>query len=122
MRATAVGEYATVAALLDEGCDVNAQDQEPGTSHVEDLVSDWRGRQKRIRPCGGHTALMYAVLLGHADVVQLLLEYGCDTDLKNNEGKTAIDLARLFHEDEIVELLENHDSGSWDTVSESDST
>lgn len=122
MRAIARGEYESAAALLDEGCAINVQDNESGISHVEDIVSDCLDRQKRIQPCGGHTALMYAVFLGHADVIELLLQYGCDIDLQNKEGYTAIDLARLFHEDEIVEFLEDHESASWDTVSESDST
>lgn len=122
MRATAVGDYEDVAALLNKDSHINVQDEEPGTSHVEDLESDRYGRQKRVRPCGGHTALMYAVFFGHVNVVKLLLDNGCDVDLRNNDGKTAIDLARLFEEDEIVELLEDYESDSWETLSGSDST
>ena len=122
MRAIARKVYDEVVVLLDRGCDINIQDKKLGTSQVEDVVFDGRGQQKRIRPCGGHTALMYAVLLGHVSIIQLLLEYGCDTDLRNNEGRTAVDLARLYHEDKIVEILEDHENVTWETVSESDST
>ena len=45
----------------------------------------------------GNTALHYAVLreAGHAidDMCKLLLAKGADTSIKNNEGKTAKDLA-----------------------------
>ena len=39
------------------------------------------------------TDLMAASVNGHADVVRLLLANGANPDLKNNEGKTAIDYA-----------------------------
>ena len=111
MRAAAHGAFVFVAYLLDNGCDINVQDEEPGTSDVEDIEPDYYGWPKKIRPCGGHTALMYAVLFGHVDVVRLLLNNGCNKDLQNNEGNTAMDLARRWEEDEIVELFEDHGSG-----------
>lgn len=112
MRATAI-----VKSLLDEGCDMNAQDDDKGerTTHIDDFGSKWcddkTGQlwRKGDRPCGGHTALMYAVLLKHVYVANLLLEYGCGMNLRNNEGNTAIDLARLFDENEIVEGFEDHE-------------
>jgi len=40
-----------------------------------------------------YTDLMVASMNGHADVVKLLLEKGANPDLKDNEGKTAMDYA-----------------------------
>lgn len=40
-----------------------------------------------------YTDLMVASMNGHADIVRLLLEKGANRDLKDNEGKTAMDLA-----------------------------
>ena len=112
MRATAI-----VKSLLDEGCDMNAQGDDKGerTMHIEDFGSKWCDDRtvqlwrKKFRPCGGHTALMYAVLLGYVYVVKLLLGFGCDAELQNDENNTAIDLTRLFHENEIVEGFEDHE-------------
>jgi hypothetical protein len=42
----------------------------------------------------GDTPLHSAAWRGHADVVELLLERGARTDLKNNDSKTALDLAK----------------------------
>lgn len=89
---------------------MNVRDDEPGTRDFKgyglgcyDTKIVLLGH-KRLRPCGGYTALLYAVILKRVDIVKLLLEKGCDVDLRNNGGHTAIDIARLFHEDEIVQL------------------
>ena len=105
-----------VKILLDAGCDANLQDWEGGTP-VTDIVGDiqisYHDPQKlwkeRFAPVGGHTALMYAVIVGDTTIVKLLLDYGCDTEIKNNQGRTALDLARQFDESYIVKILEGQE-------------
>ena len=56
----------------------------------------------------GNTPLHVAALNGYTDIVRLLLEQpGIDTTRTNNEGKTALDLAREKGHSEISQLLEN---------------
>ncbi|MRR17552.1 MAG: hypothetical protein EG826_13960, partial [Deltaproteobacteria bacterium] len=64
----------TIQALLENGADVNVQDE------------SWLKT--------GRTPLMYAVLRGDAAVVQALLAKGARKDLKNKDGDTALSLAR----------------------------
>lgn len=125
MKAAAHGELEVVQSLLDEGCDINVQDEKQEAMHIADFnFRRYRAKleprwQKGYRPCGGHTALMYAVILNEVEIVELLLEKGCDVDLRNNDGHTAIDLARQLHEDEIVKLLEEHGRGGQDALPKS---
>ena len=54
----------------------------------------------------GNTPLHVAALNGQTEIVKLLLEQpGLDTTLKNNEGKTAADLAQEKNFTEIADLL-----------------
>ena len=113
--------------LLDAGCNANLQDREGGTpvteavyDGVNDGVDDWAWEsiyrvdqwkrrknlwKERFSPIGGHTALMYAVMAGERQVVKLLLKNACDVTLKNNDDQTALDLARQFEENDIVQIL-----------------
>lgn len=123
MRAAALGMHHYVHQLVQEGCHVNVQDEGLGVLHVEGIAPHWPGRQKRVRRCGGYTALMYGVLFTHIDIVEsLLLHEDCDAHLRNNESHTAMDLAMMWEEDEIVQILENHEGGGWETLSDADST
>jgi ankyrin repeat protein len=53
---------------------------------------------------GGQTALHNAV--GHPILVKVLLEAGADATVKDDEGKTAVDLARDFGYTKSLQLLE----------------
>ena len=116
-----------VKILLDAGCDANLQDWEGGTP-ITDIVGDdgfsHDHRQKpwkeRFSPVGGHTALMYGVIVGDTIIVELLLENGCDTEIKNNQGRTALDLARQFNESDIVKILEGHERSEQSDDEESE--
>ena len=116
-----------VKILLDAGCDANLQDWEGGTP-VTDIVGDiqisYNDPQKlwkeRFAPVGGHTALMYAVIVGKTIIVYLLVVNGCDTKIKNNRGQTALDLARQFDESRIVKILEAHERSEQSDDEESE--
>ncbi|CEQ41272.1 SPOSA6832_02981 [Sporobolomyces salmonicolor] len=49
--------------------------------------------------------LTSAAPTGHAEVVKVLLAAGADKSLKDDDGNTALDLARLAEQDELVAVL-----------------
>ncbi len=51
------------------------------------------------------TALIWAVWVGHAEIVELLISKGANPNLINNEGKTVLTIATEENYSEIVELL-----------------
>jgi len=56
------------------------------------------------------TALHWAVQAGHAKVVQTLLQARCDTQIQEQNGDTAQDIAsRLSHRDQILSMLKGED-------------
>lgn len=76
---------AIVSYLLSRHADVNAQNDD------------------------GKTPLMLAVALGHTEAVSLLLQTGADTELRDINGATAEDLARLDGRWDLVHQLQLHD-------------
>ncbi|KAK4745041.1 hypothetical protein SAY87_011353 [Trapa incisa] len=53
-----------------------------------------------------NTALHYAAGYGRKDCVALLLEHGAAVTLRNLDGKTPIDVAKLNNQQEVLKLLE----------------
>lgn len=59
----------------------------------------------------GQTALMYAACSGNSDIIKVLIANGANINLKNEEGKTALDIAQDYKEchseasAEIIHLL-----------------
>uniref|UniRef100_A0A8C2UN80 KN motif and ankyrin repeat domain-containing protein 3 n=2 Tax=Chinchilla lanigera TaxID=34839 RepID=A0A8C2UN80_CHILA len=89
MLAISHGRQNMVAALLECGADVNAQDAD------------------------GATALMCASEYGRLDTVQLLLSQpGCDPAILDNEGTSALAIALEAEQDEVAALLHAHLSSS----------
>jgi ankyrin repeat protein len=58
----------------------------------------------------GSTALMWASILGQADMVSLLLERGADANAKLADGSTAMDWAAVYERQDVVTLLARHGS------------
>ena len=55
----------------------------------------------------GRTALLLAVIGGHTDVVNVLLDAGADVRVTDNSGQTAQDLASRTQNDDIGRLIAN---------------
>ena len=53
----------------------------------------------------GWTAIMHAARNGHVSCVRTLLNAGADANLKNNDGKTALELAQMHKHDEVAKAL-----------------
>ncbi len=63
------------------------------------------GANPNITDKEGITPLMYAVQFQNADTVELLLSYKADKSLKNNQNKTAFELAVESQNQEIINKL-----------------
>ncbi|NXH67986.1 NUD12 pyrophosphatase, partial [Hydrobates tethys] len=59
----------------------------------------------------GWTALMHGARNGHLEVVQILLEKGCDRSIINKSRQTALDIAKFWGYKHIANLLANVKGG-----------
>ncbi|GAA5931472.1 hypothetical protein JCM3775_006864 [Rhodotorula graminis] len=71
----------------------------------EFLAGDGKGVDLNERDSYGYAPLHLATDRGHADVVKALLAHGADRSLPDEDGNTALDLARLAEHADLVELL-----------------
>jgi len=55
----------------------------------------------------GVTPVMYAASLGRAEIMQLLLDNGCNPHHRNRKGQTALELAAAAGHQQCVEILRN---------------
>ncbi|XP_052080678.1 ankyrin repeat domain-containing protein 50-like [Mytilus californianus] len=53
----------------------------------------------------GDTALQLACCCNRVDIVQMLLEYGCNLNHRNKQGKTALHCAAEFATTDIIKVL-----------------
>jgi len=116
LMAAAFGGHVEIASMLIErGAHVDAVDRlsknamtyaagEGRTDVVRVLLA--RGVDPNRVYANDLTALMWAAGYGRATTVKVLLEAGARADLRDNRGKTALDIAREQKHDEIVRLLE----------------
>jgi ankyrin repeat protein len=81
MREALEGNTGAVEALLEQGADVNAKDDQ------------------------GRTALMFAVVNAHADTVKTLLTHGAEVNASADDGSTALMLGAIAGDVGIVQRL-----------------
>ncbi|NXB47734.1 ANKE1 protein, partial [Leucopsar rothschildi] len=116
MVACASGNIVLVEFLLEKGADVNATDNFLWTplhhacynGHLdiaEVLVK--AGAAVNAPAIGNATPLMRAIEACRLDMVYFLITAGADVQATNSNGKSVLDLAQLFQNDTIIELLEN---------------
>ena len=96
---------------------INFQDQEGRTPliyavwysdpSVVACIADVDGININIQDHDGKTALMYAVENRDINSVRILLNRNARIDLKNKEGKTALDIAKINNFNEGVTAIEN---------------
>ncbi|NXU60840.1 ANKE1 protein, partial [Horornis vulcanius] len=116
MVACASGNIVLVEFLLEKGADVNATDNFLWTplhhacynGHldiVEVLVK--AGAAVNAPAIGSATPLMRAIEACRLDMVYFLITAGADVQATNSNGKSVLDLAQVFEDATIIELLEN---------------
>ncbi len=81
-EAVFTGDLAAVKQGLTDGADPNAQD-----------------------PQSGSTMLATAALMGHTEIVAVLLEHGADINVKSRDGSTALHAAAFLGRAETAKLL-----------------
>ncbi|NXO81233.1 ANKE1 protein, partial [Sitta europaea] len=116
MVACATGNIVLVEFLLEKGADVNATDNFLWTplhhacynGHldiIEVLVK--AGAAVNSPAIGNATPLMRAVEACRLDMVYFLITAGADVQATNSNGKSVLDLAQVFEDAKIIELLKN---------------
>lgn len=111
-----------VKNLLDQGVDINAKDdfgQTPlhlAVNHenvkiIELLIN--QGADVNGVDANGNTPIFMVSSLDKK-IIKLLLEYGTDPNIKNNDGRTILDMAYEENSTDIVELL--HLYGAKDII------
>lgn len=58
-------------------------------------------------PVTGYTPLHYACWNNYYDIVELLLQYGANPLIKNNEGENSLETARITKNKKLIDLIEN---------------
>ncbi|RLW07057.1 hypothetical protein DV515_00004204, partial [Chloebia gouldiae] len=116
MVACASGNIVLVEFLLEKGADVNATDNFLWTplhhacynGHLdiaEVLVK--AGAAVNAPAIGEATPLMRAIEACRLDMVYFLITAGADVQAINSNGKSVLDLAQVFEDATIIELIEN---------------
>jgi len=110
------GDLEIVQELLDYGVDVNAQNISCGTplTFASSAYHDGpavvrllleRGADPNTRAWNGFTPLHYALEMGVNGAARVLIEHGASVEVKDDFGRTALDVASGEQKDEIMKLL-----------------
>lgn len=115
-----LGDTMTVETLLAYRADVNATNNEGNTALIyaarynrpdtimaltAPLTMQYKA-DLNIQNKRGETALYWAAMKGYAPVVKILLSYDADPSLKTTSGKTALDVAKKYKREKVIELLQ----------------
>ena len=98
------GSRPSLSALLDA-----AKRGEAG--RVEQLATEVPSLINEADAEFGATALHWAALRGHAEVVKALISHGADLTVTNKDGETPLRVARRANRSQVVELLRRAQSG-----------
>ncbi|NWW71201.1 ANKE1 protein, partial [Climacteris rufus] len=117
MVACASGSIVLVEYLLEKGADVNATDNflwtplhhacYNGHLDIAELLVK-AGAAVDAPGIGNATPLMRAIEACRLDMVYFLITAGADIQATNSNGKNALDIAQVFEDAKIIDLLENH--------------
>ncbi|XP_076191219.1 ankyrin repeat and EF-hand domain-containing protein 1 isoform X3 [Aptenodytes patagonicus] len=116
MAACASGNIDVVQYLLEKGADVNATDNfmwtplhhacYNGHLDIAELIVK-AGAAVDAPAIGNATPLMRAIEICRLDIVYFLIDAGADIQTTNSNGKNALDIAKVFADSRIIDLLQN---------------
>ncbi|NXM71702.1 ANKE1 protein, partial [Serilophus lunatus] len=117
MVACASGNIVLVQYLLEKGADVNVTDNflwtplhhacSNGHLDIAELLVE-AGAAVDALGIGKTTPLMRAIEASRPDMVYFLLTAGADINITNRNGKNALDIAKVFENAQIIDLLRSH--------------
>ncbi|TAL29616.1 MAG: ankyrin repeat domain-containing protein [Spirochaetes bacterium] len=100
------GDGTTGSELYSEGMTALMLAVNDGKSKIVELLIGHKADLNVRRKYDGMTALMLAVGQGNPGLVKLLVDNGADMNIKNNDGETALGLAKKQKRKEIERILE----------------
>ena len=117
LMAAQQGHTDCVRLLLEKGATLDQAHKEEGAfpllqaaqnGHAEcvGLLLDKGANPDQVNEQNGTFPLLMASHNNHADVIQLLLQYNATPDKAHPEAGTALDIAKIFGHQEIIDLLE----------------
>jgi Ankyrin repeats (many copies) len=102
LGSTQLGEIERVKEMLDKGVNVNGRVPDYGIEMEKDPDS-----HPTISELD--TPLLVAVKsIAHNKIIKLLLEYGADAEMKDENGKTALDIAKERKLFDVVKIFEDY--------------
>jgi ankyrin repeat protein len=120
--AAACGDLEMVQVLLEYGVDVNPKNvngytpldaasygghhNEPRVARL--LIEHGADPNTRDNTGTGFTPLHHASMYGRIEMVRLLIEHGADVEVKDDKGRTPLDVASGEQREEIIKLLLEH--------------
>lgn len=115
MTAASENDTEQIEILVEDGEDINEQDEEGSTAldyaifsgsyEAFELLLE-KGADPNTVDIYGTTPLMTAVFNENTEMVKVLLENGADPTIKDTEGYTAYDYAKDYENKEIMKILE----------------
>ena len=115
MKASLNGHLEAVIRLVEKDADIDLVDKggysammlaaSNNFARVVDYLIQHGAMVDRVELTHGYTALIWAAKRGHADTVKVLLAHGADRNATDDENKTALQHAREWQHDDVVQLL-----------------
>ncbi len=106
MAAAYAGNAEVISLLLQAGADVNSKSGPSGATSLNIGYGSFIEMRRHDGPrYEGDTALMSAVVAGHLDALNILLDAGADVNATDNMGRTALSVARMRNHREAMERL-----------------
>jgi len=115
LSAASTGDHESLQLLLKEGADKDMKDEEGRTAlhfacgyaelKCADILLE-AGANVDAVDKNSNTALHYAAGYGQKECVEMLIKHGASGTLRNQDGKTPMDVAKLNNQTEVSKILE----------------
>ncbi|CAD5226843.1 unnamed protein product [Bursaphelenchus xylophilus] len=107
-----MGSQAILWQTLDNANTIHCASFSGNVPSLRLLMEPWSKRKRKLilsqRDSRGNTPLHLAVINGHFNSAQCLLEFGSNLFLENNKKQTPLAVAQLRNNPKMIRLLEEH--------------